>query len=271
MRVVLTVRGAAASGQLGTGKDAALVAANRNKPAYQCVVEYKTSFRPVQVTAGGLGSKHVTSIASGGDHCLAFVAHDSAAAAASGSTGGGVVYVWGMNRMGQCGLGASTANVDIPTEIKSLTPKKIVSIAAGEFHSLALGSDGVAYAWGQSNMGQCGTGKQSDVREPTAVTQVMGSAPAMQHPIYTKPGEKKAPKPPAPAPPAGAAATAAAAPAAPTKPVPVAAPNFAAIYAGGTMSWFVTHIVTVEEARKKQKLLKVWTFHGPPSFPLRSF
>ncbi|RWR73494.1 guanine nucleotide exchange factor SRM1 isoform X3 [Cinnamomum micranthum f. kanehirae] len=49
------------------------------------------------------------------------------------------------------------------------TSKKVVGIAAGEAHTLALTGDGSVYSWGRGTFGRLGTGKDSDVLYPVRV------------------------------------------------------------------------------------------------------
>ncbi|KAL6006111.1 hypothetical protein ACLOJK_040157 [Asimina triloba] len=44
--------------------------------------------------------------------------------------------------------------------------QKIVAIAAGETHTLALTGDGSVYSWGRGAFGRLGTGKESDELAP---------------------------------------------------------------------------------------------------------
>ena len=68
----------------------------------------------------------------------------------------GRVYAWGLNSMGQTGLGPSADEVVLlPTEITSLSPeslrggRRIVEISGGEHHTLFLTNDGVVYGCGR--------------------------------------------------------------------------------------------------------------------------
>ncbi|MDR2152005.1 MAG: hypothetical protein LBO72_04205 [Helicobacteraceae bacterium] len=72
----------------------------------------------------------------------------------------GKLYVAGRNRDGQLGLGDAKER-DVFTLVSSLEGKKIVAIAAGSFHSLALDSNGKVYAAGENNVGQLGLGDKS--------------------------------------------------------------------------------------------------------------
>ncbi|MDR2153289.1 MAG: hypothetical protein LBO72_10770 [Helicobacteraceae bacterium] len=70
----------------------------------------------------------------------------------------GDVYATGYNFSAQLGLGDDYSNRNVFTLVKSLEGKKIVAVAAGENHSLALGADGKVYAAGWNGNGQLGFG-----------------------------------------------------------------------------------------------------------------
>lgn len=82
----------------------------------------------------------------------------------------GTLWVWGSNLYGQLGSGAvSSDNVTSPVQLGTGT--NWVAIAAGDFHSLAVRSDGTLWAWGYNNKGQLGLGSTSySVATPTQVT-----------------------------------------------------------------------------------------------------
>ena len=60
----------------------------------------------------------------------------------------GSVYVFGSGDCGQLGLGEDDIEVKKPTQIIYFEDKKIVQVAAGGLHNLALSQDGRVYAWG---------------------------------------------------------------------------------------------------------------------------
>ncbi len=86
----------------------------------------------------------------------------------------GNVYAWGNNRYGQLGDGTRTTRT---TPVRVKTPDRktypdlpkdftYLQVSAGSYHSLALGSDGNAYAWGLNFYGQLGNNSSSDSSVP---------------------------------------------------------------------------------------------------------
>jgi hypothetical protein len=118
--------GANASGQLGRG-----------------MFLPSSSADPEQVP----GLTGVTAIAAGGLHSMALLSD-------------GTVRTWGDNFYGQLGRGSFT----ISSPFGSADPQQvpglggIVSVAAGLWHSLAVGSDGTLRSWGDNEFGQLGNG-----------------------------------------------------------------------------------------------------------------
>lgn len=109
---------------------------------------------PVQVDASSLGA--ASAIAAGGTHSLAIRADTSK------------VFAWGAGGNGQLGIGASPATDTTPSPVVApLGTEK--AIAAGEMHSLAIQSDGVAFAWGLNSSGQLGNGLPANSNIPVAV------------------------------------------------------------------------------------------------------
>ena len=95
-------------------------------------------------------------VSAGGSHSLAL-----------GSDGN--VYAWGYNGSGQLGDGTSSSQstpVRVKAPDRSTYPDlpadfTYLQVSAGQYHSLALGSDGNVYAWGYNNYGQLGNGTTS--------------------------------------------------------------------------------------------------------------
>ncbi len=112
-----------------------------------------SSDAPVRVRlSGGVTAR---SVSAGATHSLAL-----------GSDG--QVYAWGTNSSGQLGNGGTT-NSPLPLRVRLPRGVTARSVSAGFDHSLALGSDGHVYAWGNNNSGQLGIGSTTDRHTPVQV------------------------------------------------------------------------------------------------------
>lgn len=120
---------------------------------------------PAQVLAGAIpAGVSITRIAGGSNHSLA-LGND------------GHVYAWGRDGDGELG-DATTTDSSVPVAVAagSVPPGvSITQIAAGDHHSLALGDDGHAYAWGANTFGQLGDGTTTGSSVPAVVAQPAGS------------------------------------------------------------------------------------------------
>ncbi|MBI0142603.1 InlB B-repeat-containing protein [Bifidobacterium sp. W8106] len=103
-------------------------------------------------------------VSAGGSHSLAL-----------GSDGN--VYAWGNNYSGRLGDGTGT-NQHAPVRVKTPDRKTYpdlpadftyLQVSAGSAHSLAVGSDGNAYAWGWNDSGRLGDGTSSSRYTPVRV------------------------------------------------------------------------------------------------------
>jgi alpha-tubulin suppressor-like RCC1 family protein len=100
----------------------------------------------------------VKAIAAGGDHSLAL-------------TNGNEVWGWGSDKFAESsGVGGGLGAVAplFPQSIQGITGK-VIAIAAGTNHSLALTDDGRVWAWGHNDQGQLG---DSTLVDPFAVHSV---------------------------------------------------------------------------------------------------
>jgi alpha-tubulin suppressor-like RCC1 family protein len=101
------------------------------------------------IGVSALAGKIVTAIAAGGIHSLALCSD-------------GTVAAWGDNNFDQLGINYSSVPyvvpmaVNVAAGISALAGKTVVSIAAGDIHSLALCSDGTLVSWGWNHRGQLG-------------------------------------------------------------------------------------------------------------------
>ncbi len=84
----------------------------------------------------------------------------------------GTLISWGTNGDGQLG-NQTTAFSRIPVSVDQsgvLLGKKVIGIAASEYHSLALSSDGMIAAWGSnSSAGRLGNGRTDGISLPVLV------------------------------------------------------------------------------------------------------
>lgn len=114
---------------------------------------------PVQVDDSGvLAGKTVVAIAAGSSHSLALVSD-------------GMVFAWGDNGSGRLGDGTTEMRLT-PVAVDTsgaLAGKTVVAISAGQYHSLALTSDGQVFAWGYGFQGQLGNGSIDNQLTPVAV------------------------------------------------------------------------------------------------------
>ncbi|RID73252.1 hypothetical protein BRARA_B00414 [Brassica rapa] len=80
-------------------------------------------------------SRKITSLAAGEAHTIAL-------------TGDGCVYSWGRGMFGRIGTGRETDEL-VPARVEFDSPAaRIVGIAAGAYHSLAVSDDGSVWCWG---------------------------------------------------------------------------------------------------------------------------
>lgn len=104
-----------------------------------------------------------TSINAGNQHSLALDADGNA-------------YTWGYNYSGQLGNGNNATNSDTSVPVLLTAPPGVTytDIIGGSVHSMAIGSDGIAYAWGENENGQLGDGSDVDNFLPTPVVTPPG-------------------------------------------------------------------------------------------------
>jgi len=86
----------------------------------------------------------------------------------------GEIYAWGYNASGQ--LGDGTTNIRrIPTAISHPSPgENWQSVTAGQYHTLAIDTDGNLYAWGLNSYSQLGDGTLTSRLIPTAISHPSG-------------------------------------------------------------------------------------------------
>jgi alpha-tubulin suppressor-like RCC1 family protein len=150
----------------GTGNDLVLQWANTRLLAWgsngsgqlgdNSIVE---SLVPTPVTKTGvLAGETILTMAAGSNHSIALLLD-------------GTMATWGDNGYGQLGNGVTTDSL-VPVLVgknNALGDRTVVAIAAGQFHNLALCSDGTLVAWGYNFYGQLGNGLTSQSSAPVAV------------------------------------------------------------------------------------------------------
>lgn len=102
---------------------------------------------------------HVLSVACGQNHTLALTENG--------------LYSWGSSTYGQLGLG-NIVQSPYPRLITSLLDHRIVAIAAGQYHSLALTSTGRVFSWGWGVHGQLGHGSVENQPVPIMLSAFEG-------------------------------------------------------------------------------------------------
>ena len=80
----------------------------------------------------------------------------------------------GKNGDGQLGLGDSVLHGPGPHPVIGLDGLKVVQIACGESHSVALTDGGTVYTWGNGLSGQLGHCNESSVNRPQLVQACLG-------------------------------------------------------------------------------------------------
>jgi hypothetical protein len=83
----------------------------------------------------------------------------------------GTVWAWGFNREGELGDGTTTNRL---TPVQALGLTDMISVAAGDMHSLGLKGDGAIYAWGRNDHGGIGDGTTSSRIRPVLVPGTEG-------------------------------------------------------------------------------------------------
>ena len=124
---------------------------------------------PVNTVSGvsALYGKTVVAIAAGYNHSLALCSD-------------GAVATWGYNNYGQLGDNTTTNRlvpmpVNTASGVSALYGKTVVAIAAGQYHSMALCSDGTLATWGLNARGQLGDSSTTQRRlVPVAVNSDLG-------------------------------------------------------------------------------------------------
>jgi len=127
---------------------------------------------PVQVGVGVSGFSGIVAVAAGESHSVALKSD-------------GTVWAWGLNAYGQLGDGTTaqkTSPVQVGAGVNGFSG--IVAIAAGQYFTLALKSDGTVWGWGNNGYGQLGNATTTNSSIPVksgTVYDVVAIAAGQQH------------------------------------------------------------------------------------------
>ncbi len=88
----------------------------------------------------------------------------------------GKLYAWGFNGDGSLGDGSTTQH-DSPEVITLVAGVKPTAVSAGPDSSVAIGSDGKLYAWGDNTFGELGDGTTTSHNSPEVITLAAGVKP----------------------------------------------------------------------------------------------
>ena len=81
----------------------------------------------------------------------------------------GTVWAWGDDSAGQ--LGSARSSIPVTRPVNTIgAGSGITQLSAGDFHVLALKSNGTVLAWGSNGSGQLGNGTTTDPAGPVQVT-----------------------------------------------------------------------------------------------------
>ena len=110
----------------------------------------------------------------------AYTAVSAGADSSYALTASGRLYAWGLGTDGELGDGneGSGADATIPTAVTMPGGVTFTAVSAGDFHVLALGSNGDVYAFGDDNAGQLGQGADGP---PDGTTPVAVAPPVGEH------------------------------------------------------------------------------------------
>ncbi len=107
--------------------------------------------------SGALAGKKVSKVTAGYEHSVAL-------------TEDNLLYAWGDNEyytyLGDPSFTAYWSSIPRALKMEEFGTRKIVQIAAGVNHSMALADDGTLYVWGYGGGGQFGNGHRSSARTP---------------------------------------------------------------------------------------------------------
>eukprot|EP01137_Pigoraptor_chileana_P023678 Opistho-2@90362 len=119
---------------------------------------------------GLIENEYIIEVAAGSSHSIA-------------CNGAGRCWSWGRNDYGQLGLDLIVGQSNIPAPLVGLSNYTIVSLGAGDMHSVACSSNGSVFSWGRNDRGQLGVRAAGEIPysyKPVVVTSIEGIVKIIQ-------------------------------------------------------------------------------------------
>ena len=80
----------------------------------------------------------------------------------------GSLWTWGQNYYGQLGTGTSSTQQSESNPVPVKIMEGVATVSAGQYHSLALKTDGSLWAWGKNHFGEIGNGTYTGIQPGTS-------------------------------------------------------------------------------------------------------
>jgi len=84
-------------------------------------------------------------------------------------TSDNTLWAWGRNSSGQLGDGTKLERRGLPNQEPLKIMEDVISVSAGDSHTMAITSDGTLWGWGRNSSGQLGNGSQIEQLEPAKI------------------------------------------------------------------------------------------------------
>nr|DBA28769.1 TPA: hypothetical protein GDO54_009072 [Pyxicephalus adspersus] len=92
----------------------------------------------------------------------------------------GNIFTWGNGLHGEIGSGQLSQKCPIPRRITGLSDIKIIQVACGHYHTVALSEDSSIYSWGKNDVGQLGLGIQASNHASPQLVKSLRGVPLVQ-------------------------------------------------------------------------------------------
>ncbi|KAM5191264.1 putative E3 ubiquitin-protein ligase HERC6 [Mantella aurantiaca] len=92
----------------------------------------------------------------------------------------GNIFTWGNGLHGELGSGQMPQQSSIPRRITGLCDIKIIQVACGHYHTVALSEDSSVYSWGKNDAGQLGLGYKTTNHASPQLVQYLRGVPLVQ-------------------------------------------------------------------------------------------